>query len=106
MNYTNLYGVGSCKSANEKLEFLSVNQILIDNKNSAIYILCITDNSYAIHGKIKFGGKVNISKLDDWPFTHHVALRADSLDELIIFCKDIQHRNEIDNILDLLIKKY
>jgi len=39
------------------------------------------------------------------PFRHHVALQAESLDELTVLCKDIQITDEIDSVLVALIKK-
>ena len=64
-----------------------------------------------MHAEIPYKGELNVEKLKRYnakqmsPFRHHVALQAESLDELTVLCKDIQITDEIDSVLVALIEK-
>ena len=110
MTYTVLYDVSGCKTKSG-IKFPSTDEILIDQATSKIYLLSSISNSYIVHAEIPYKGELNVEKLKRYnakqmsPFRHHVALQAESLDELTVLCKDIQITDEIDSVLVALIAK-
>ena len=110
MTHIKLYGVGGCKGKSG-INFPSTNEILIDQATSKIYLLSPIGKSYIVHAEISYKGGLNMERLKRYnakqmfPFRNHVALQAESLDELTVRCKDIQITDEIDTVLVALIKK-
>ena len=112
MTYTVLYDVSGCKTKSG-IKFPSTDEILIDQATSKIYLLSSISKSYIVHAEISYKGELNMEELklynakQMFPFRRHVALQAESLDELTVLCEDIQaiEIDEIDSVLVALIAK-